>query len=50
MKADIRLGKSWSGKTETHKHKGVKMNAGEQSFNHMPFAIDYINELLAQIA
>ena len=28
----------------------LKMNAGEQSFNHMPFTIDCINELLAQLA
>ena len=26
-----------------------KMNAGEQSFNHMPFTIDYINELIVQL-
>ena len=25
------------------------MNAGEQSFNHMPFTIDYINELIVQL-
>ena len=25
------------------------MNAGEQSFNHMPFFIDYINELIVQL-
>ena len=24
------------------------MNAGEQSFNHIPFTIDYINELIVQ--
>ena len=28
----------------------LKMNAGEQSFNYMPFTIDCIKELLAQIA
>ena len=28
----------------------LKMNAGEQSFNHMPFTIDSINELLVQTA
>ena len=28
----------------------LKMNAGEQSFNHMPFTIDYINELIVQLA
>ena len=27
----------------------LKMNAGEQSFNHMPFIIDYINELIVQL-
>ena len=27
----------------------LKMNAGEQSFNHMPFTIDFIHELLVQI-
>ena len=27
----------------------LKMNAGEQSFNHMPFTIDYINELIIQL-
>ena len=27
----------------------LKMNAGEQSFNHMPFTIDFINELIAQL-
>ena len=27
----------------------LKMNAGEQSFNHMPFTIDYINELIVQL-
>ena len=27
----------------------LKMNAGEQSFNHMPFNIDYINELIVQL-
>ena len=26
-----------------------KMNAGEQSFNHMPFIIDYINEIIVQL-
>ena len=25
------------------------MNAGEQSFNHMAFTIDYINELIIQL-
>ena len=25
------------------------MNAGEQSLNHMPFIIDYINELIVQL-
>ena len=25
------------------------MNAGEQSFYHMPFTIDYINELIVQL-
>ena len=25
------------------------MDAGEQSFNHMPFTIDYINELIVQL-
>ena len=28
----------------------LKMNAGEQSFNHMPLTIDSINELLVQTA
>ena len=27
----------------------LKMNAGEQIFNHMPFMIDYINELMVQL-
>ena len=27
----------------------LKMNDGEQSFNHMPFNIDYINELIVQL-
>ena len=27
----------------------LKMNAGEQSFNHMPFTIDCINELIVQL-
>ena len=27
----------------------LKMNAGEKSFNHMPFTIDYINELIVQL-
>ena len=27
----------------------LKMNAGQQSFNHMPFTIDYINELIVQL-
>ena len=27
----------------------LKMNAGEQSFNYMPFTIDYINELIVQL-
>ena len=27
----------------------LKMNAGEQSFNHKPFNIDYINELIVQL-
>ena len=27
----------------------LKMNTGEQSFNHMPFTIDYINELIVQL-
>ena len=27
----------------------LKMNAGEQSFNHMLFIIDYINELIVQL-
>ena len=27
----------------------LKMNAGEQSFNHMPFTIDYINGLIVQL-
>ena len=27
----------------------LKMNAGEQSFNQMPFIIDYINELIVQL-
>ena len=27
----------------------LKMNAGEHSFNHMPFTIDYINELIVQL-
>ena len=27
----------------------LKMNAGEQSFYHMPFTIDYINELIVQL-
>ena len=27
----------------------LKMNTGEQSFNHMPFIIDYINELIVQL-
>ena len=27
----------------------LKMNAGEQSFNHMPFTIDYIHELIVQL-
>ena len=26
----------------------LKMNAGEQSFNHMPFTIDFIHELPVQ--
>ena len=26
----------------------LKMNAGEQSFNHMPFIIDYSHELIVQ--
>ena len=26
----------------------LKMNAGEQSFNHILFTIDYINELIVQ--
>ena len=27
----------------------LKMNAVEQSFNHMSFTIDYINELIVQL-
>ena len=27
----------------------LKMNTGEQSFNHMPFTTDYINELIVQL-
>ena len=27
----------------------LKMNAGELSFNHMPFTIDCINELIVQL-
>ena len=27
----------------------LEMNAGEQSFNHMPFTIDYLNELIVQL-
>ena len=27
----------------------LKMNAGEQSFNHIPFTIDCINELIVQL-
>ena len=27
----------------------LKVNAGEQSFNHMPFTIDCINELTVQL-
>ena len=27
----------------------LKMNAGEQNFYHMPFTIDYINELIVQL-
>ena len=27
----------------------LKMNAGEQSFNHMPLTIDYINKLIVQL-
>ena len=27
----------------------LKMNGGEQSFNHMPFTADYINELIVQL-
>ena len=27
----------------------LKMNAGEQSFNHMPFIIDHINELIVHL-
>ena len=27
----------------------LKMNAGEQSFNHMSFTIDYIKELIVQL-
>ena len=27
----------------------LKMNVGEQSFNHMPFIIDYIKELIVQL-
>ena len=27
----------------------LKINAGEQSFNHMSFTIDYINELIVQL-
>ena len=27
----------------------LKMNAGEQSFNHMPFTIDFLFELLVPI-
>ena len=28
----------------------LKMNAGEQSYDHMPLTIDFINELLVQSA
>ena len=28
----------------------LKMNAGEQSFYHMPFTIDFIHELSVHIA
>ena len=27
----------------------LKMNAGEESFNHMPLTIDCINELIVQL-
>ena len=37
-----------SGK-QIHTNIMLKMNAGEQSFNHMPFTIDCINELIVQL-
>ena len=45
------LEKSWSGITQINTQTiMLKMNAGEQSFNHMPYTIDCIHDLLAQIA